>query len=169
VEPSEIFGCTFKNKRAYVLGEPVSVASSGTAGISLETLDGPTVAYEAGSGGPTGAEWRVVVRDLSNGKVIDDLPTGTPAHPQLPRTEGGLTVRDVGIGPATSIVVKSDGGVAWIVSAPKEDGYYQVHAVDKTGSRVLASGPEIDPTSLALAGSTLYWSEAGRPMSATLN
>jgi len=34
---------------------------------------------------------------------------------------------------------------------------------------VLATGTSIDPSSLALAGSTLYWSEAGKPFTAQLD
>lgn len=174
VEPTEIFGCAFDTRRSYVLGEPTPKAGtpSGISGITLETLSGTIVAYEAGSGGPTGADWVVVVRDLSTGKVLHSVPTGTPAHPKPPRVEGGLTIRDVGIGPAKSIVVKSDGAVAWIAQDAVEGSTYtsyQVHALDKTGSRVLASGPNIEPHSLALAGSTLYWTEGGKPMSAALN
>jgi len=45
---------------------------------------------------------------------------------------------------------------------------YEVRAVDKTGSRLLASGGDIDPTSLALAGSTLYWTQGSLPFSAQL-
>jgi hypothetical protein len=65
-----------------------------------------------------------------------------------------------------AIVVKSDGSVAWIVESSSE---YQVRAVDKSGSRVLSSGTNIDPHSLALAGSTLYWTQGGKPKSAMLN
>jgi hypothetical protein len=50
-----------------------------------------------------------------------------------------------------------------------EKGRYQVHAADTTGSRLLASGANIDPTSLALAGRTIYWMQGGRSFSATLN
>ncbi len=66
-------------------------------------------------------------------------------------------------------MVKLDGSVAWIVETGEEEGRYQVHAVDKSGSRVLASGPNIDPSSLALAGSTLYWTQGDQPFSASLN
>jgi hypothetical protein len=66
-------------------------------------------------------------------------------------------------------VVKRDGSVAWIVETNQEEGRYQVHAVDKSGSRVLATGPDVDPTSLALAGSTLYWAQGDQPFSASLN
>jgi hypothetical protein len=68
-------------------------------------------------------------------------------------------------------VVKSDGAVAWIVAiyGREHPAEYEVHALDRTGSRVLAFGPGISPRSLALAGSTLYWTQGGNPMSAPLN
>jgi hypothetical protein len=73
-----------------------------------------------------------------------------------------------GIGPITSLVVKPDAAVAWIVNTDEENGGYQVHAADKTGPRVLATGADIAPGSLALAGSTLYWTQGGRPFSGVL-
>jgi hypothetical protein len=83
------------------------------------------------------------------------MPNGSPAEPG-----------DIGLGDTAAIVVKSDGSVAWIVTT--SDGP-QVRSVDKTGEHLLAASPEIDPTSLALAGSTLYWMQGGKPMSATLD
>ncbi len=169
-----VYGCAYRSKRSYFLGSvPEAVGTPvGNGGVGLETLGGPMAAYEDSSSGPTGADWGVVVTDLSNGKVVHRVPTGTPVHPEPPRIEGGLTNRYVGIGPATAIVVKSDGAVAWIAQDAVEGLLpysYQVHALDKTGSRVLAVGPEIEPHSLALAGGTLYWLQGGKPMSATLN
>ncbi len=129
-------------------------------------------AYFEDSGGPGGASWLVEVRNLATGKLVHQVPSGTPAHPEPPRTEGDLTRADVGIGPVESLVVKSDGAVAWIAQDAVEESLpysYQVHVLDKNGSRVLAASTEIEPKSLALAGSVLYWTEAGRPMSARLN
>ncbi len=99
----------------------------------------------------------VIVRNLSTGRLVHRVPTGTSGIP---------TPRSIGIGSAVAIVVKSDGSVAWIVESGSE---YQVHAVDKTGSRVLAAGTDVDPRSLALTGSTLYWTQGGKPASAALN
>jgi hypothetical protein len=56
-------------------------------------------------------------------------------------------------------------------------------STDKTGTRLLASGTNIDPSSLALSvgasdvnarprnieGSTVFWTQGGAPISATLN
>jgi hypothetical protein len=166
-----VYGCSYKAKRFDLLGEvPESVGTPvGTRGVRLETLAGTMAAYEEGSGGPTGASWLVDVRNLATGKLVHRVPSGTPAHPEPPRTEHGLTVTHVGIGPVESLVVKSDGAVAWIVQTSRENGTYQVHILDKTGSRVVAEGPEVERHSLALAGSTLYWTQGGKPMSASLN
>jgi hypothetical protein len=162
-----VYGCSYKNKRSYYFGE-VDVTPYGDEGLELNALAGSDFAYaENGTG-----YWMVTVRDLATGKIVHSVPTGTPAHPEPPRTENGLTRHNVGIGPTTAIVVKSDGAVAWIAQDAVEGLLpysYQVHVLDKTGSRVLAVGPEIEPHSLALVGSTLYWLQGGKPMSATLN
>lgn len=70
-----------------------------------------------------------------------------------------------------SLVVKGDGSVAWIAQDTEtKEGYsYQLHVLDREGEHVLASSPELAPYSLALTGSTLYWTENGKPFSATLN
>jgi hypothetical protein len=69
----------------------------------------------------------------------------------------------------SALLVKSDGSVAWIVETGYPVVQYQVHTVDKSGSRVLASGTDIDPRTLALSGGVLYWTQGGKPMSAVLN
>jgi hypothetical protein len=122
----------------------------------------------------------VVVRDLRTGRVLHRVPTGAPLEPKP-----GY----VGVGNVVSIVVKSDGAVAWIADDYERSGtahgteYIDVYAVDKSGTRLLAAGTEIDPSSLALSvggsnigqgsrtapGSTLYWTQGGQPMSASLN
>lgn len=172
----DVYGCSYKTKRTYLLGSVPSTAGgyeSGDGGeVMLETLAGTMAAYETGLCGPETAGSVIVVRDLYDGKVVHCVPTGTPAHPEPPRTEHGLTVTHVGIGPVESLVVKSDGAVAWIAQDAVEESLsysYQVHVLDKNGSRVLAASTEIEPKSLALAGSVLYWTEAGRPMSAVLH
>lgn len=57
-----------------------------------------------------------------------------------------------------AIVVSSAGGFAWIVRdgtvTPTE---YEVHKFDAGRDAMLDRAPGIDPASLALAGSTVYW------------
>jgi hypothetical protein len=153
-----IYGCAY-GRKPYRLGAIELCYGARCGGPQREVLDGPLVAYEEGGGGEVANTYLVVVRNLRTGRMIHKLPTGTPVTPRP---------YWVGIGPTTTLVVKSDGAVAWIV----ETGYpteYQVHAVDKSGSRVLASGATIEPSSLALAGSTLYWTQGNEPASSPLN
>jgi len=159
----EVFGCTYSKKRSFSLGHVPTCGSSGCLAVEREVLAGPIVAYEETSIGgvsSTSSEWRVVVRDLRTGRVLHRVPTGTPSPPNPSL---------VGDGFAVAIVVKSDGAVAWIVQNGVDPSEYEVQAVDKTGSRLLAASAAIDPSSLALGGSTLYWTEAGKPMSAPLS
>jgi hypothetical protein len=152
------------------------------------TLSGPVVAYEeffTTAGGYTREgevamfSWRVIVRDLRTGRVLHNVPTGNPLEP-------GPGYR--GVGKVVALVLANDGAVAWIAedyerSAMAKAPYFDVYAADIAGTRLLASGTDIDPSSLALsvdathlddyphtiAGSTLYWAQAGQSFSTTLN
>jgi hypothetical protein len=151
-------------------------------------LAGSVVAYEEFfttadrytlEGEPVTTALRVIVRDLRTGRVLHDVPTGTP-----PKPEPG----SVGVGNIVALVLKSNGSVAWIAedserSAAAKAAYFDVYATDKSGTRLLASGTDIDPSSLALsagathlddyphtiAGNTLYWTQGGQSFSTTLN
>jgi hypothetical protein len=128
-------------------------------------------------------EWHVEVRNLHTGRILHEVPTGTPLKPEP---------RYVGVGPIVGLVLKSDGAVAWIAEdyerssvpgrMPFTIPYFDLYAVDKSGTRLLASGTDIDPSSLALSvgsisvgtrrtivGSTLYWTQGGKQSSATLD
>ncbi len=156
----DVYGCAYGHKRSFLLGPVPYGSSSGAGGVSHEALFGLIIAYDEVANSPCCDHWWVLVRDLRDGRVLRRVPTGTPVRPEP---------LSVGIGPAVAIVVKRDSSVAWIVETDQEEGKYQVHAIDKSGSRVLASGSDIDPSSLALAGSTLYWTQDGQPASAVLN
>jgi hypothetical protein len=166
----KIYGCVYGHWGAYFLGvEPrhqvTKYMNESYFGDLNLVLAGPIVAYERFSIGEDLGAVRlgVAVQDLRTGRTLRDEPTGKA---RIPGSEPEL---EFGIGHTTAIVVKSDGSVAWIVKTSASEGRDQVHAVDTTGSRVLASGSDIDPTSLALAGSTLYWTQGGKPFSAPLN
>jgi hypothetical protein len=155
-----VFGCAYRSKHRYLLGPVPYGSATGGEGVEPEALAGSIVAYgHMVIVGSTG-EWTVVVRDLRNGRVLRKAPTGVPVKAEP---------SSLGIGRAVAIVLKTDGSVAWIVETDQENGEYQVHAVDKSGSRTLASGADVAPTSLALAGSTLYWTQGGKPRSAPLD
>jgi hypothetical protein len=190
-EPGEagaeaVYGCAYGYGHSYFIGKGADCGSSGCVGVEHEVLAGPIVAYEdfsIGGVGSMSASYLVVVRDLRSGRVLRRLPTGVPLMPKP-----GY----VGVGNVVALVVKSDGSVAWIAddyerssgtATASEFSYFDVWATDKSGSRLLASGSDIDPSSLALsvggtnigyysrtlAGNTLSWTQGGKPFSATLN
>jgi glucose dehydrogenase len=106
-------------------------------------------------------EQYLVVMDLRNGRILHRVPVGTSSPPSIC------------FGPVLTMIVKSDGATAWIAedvqTSESEPDSYEAWAVDKTGARLLVSGPEIEPYSLTLGGSTLYWTQGGKPLSASLD
>jgi hypothetical protein len=166
-----VYGCTHRERRAYFLGwpyQPLGSSAGGAGGVHELRLAGTVVAYANGdssggqedAAGRSSASWIIEVRSLRNGRLLHSLPTGSPEHPKP-----GYT----GIGPSEGLVVKSDGAVAWIVNAGFGQNELQVHAADRSGSRVLASGSNIAPHSLRLNGSKLSWMQGGSRVSARLN
>lgn len=124
-------------------------------------------------------EWYIEVRNLQTGKLIHRTPTGTPLRPKR---------HYIGVGNIISMVLKPDGSAAWIAEDFERSGsakpittYLDIGAVDKSGTRLLASGTTIDPSSLSLSvgsvgntyapdttGHTVFWSEGGQSRSASL-
>jgi hypothetical protein len=160
-----IYGCVYGSRHTYELG-PVSDCNGagvgGCGGITQVALGGQIVAYDEKLEAPqTGVSAGpvVVVRNLRTGRVLRKLPTGTRSPPSA--------------GPPLALVVKGDGAVAWIAQTRGATSHsvneFEVYAAEAAGSRLLASGAEIDPSSLALVGSTLYWMQAGRAVSTVLN
>jgi hypothetical protein len=158
------WGCVYGKRRSFLLGLAARECSaSGCTALERVTLTRTVVAYETyWSAGREDAviKWHVVVLDLRSGRVLHRVPTGVTSPPDS---------RFVGDVPTRAIVVKGDGSVAWILNTGQHESEYQVHALDKTGERVLATGSDIAPGSLALAGSTLYWTQGAKPFSTALH
>lgn len=108
-------------------------------------------------------------------------PGGTSATVDLRSTASGRRVRRIlrpgGDDPGeleyvTDLVVRRDGALAWIIElrdAADSPARYQVRSsLSGTASTILAEGNDIAAGSLALAGSTLYWTQGGLARSATL-
>jgi hypothetical protein len=185
-------GCGFETfygrargaKRRFELGLPPPEigSASGINQIQHLALSGTMAAFEHRSGGAVEStryeDW-VVVRDLRTGRVVYHVPSGAPLHPKA-----GY----VGVGQLVSLVVKSDGAAAWIAEdyertpLESEHPFFDVETVDDSGSHLLASGEDIDPSSLALSvgasnvgerersvtGTVVYWRKGGVPSSAEL-
>lgn len=184
-----IRGCSFGQRRSFfvsacgnkesavVCAERSKVSLVGTIVASEEAFNGECRCSEKSI-----SEWHVVVQNVHTGEVLHEVPTGTPLKP-----ERGY----VGVGPIVGLVLKSDGSVAWIAEDYERSSvlygagapYFDVYATDRAGTRLLAAGTNIDPSSLALsvggtgvggsrqaiAGGTLYWTQGGKSESAVLN
>jgi hypothetical protein len=164
---AEYRGCAYGSRRSYPLGPTPYGSSSGGGEALSHTLSGTIVAYdESSSSGQTGEQKSfrdlIIVKNLRTGMTLHRVPTGVPTM-QTPE------VSEIGTGPASIIVVKADGAVAWIAPTGTGVGLRQIRAVDKSGTRVLASGPGIGRSSLTLAEGRLYWTQGDVPASAILN
>jgi hypothetical protein len=164
VPTNAYYGCVYGSRHTYELGTPsdcIDVSIGQCGGITNVVLAGSTVAYEESSNRPLA--WWIIVRDLRSGRVLRRLRTNTPGPVNT-------------AGAVEALVLKSNGAVAWVAQAhlptaiPNGPREYEVYAADATGeSRLLASGSGIEPASLALAGSTVYWTQQGHAVSAPLN
>jgi hypothetical protein len=161
----EYRGCMYGSRRSFRLGlELISGSPFASFGVSNVTLAGTTVAYalerSSGTGEFEKRELHVLVVSVRTGKTVHKVPTGIlkPAVPGV-----------VGAGETRTILVKSNGSVAWINDKFQKENRFEVHALDTTGERVLAVGSNIAPESLALAGNMLYWIQDGKPFSAVLH
>jgi hypothetical protein len=156
-----VFACAHGHRR-YTLGEPAEFGPEGGGGVASERLAGTMVAYEQsrveGSSEPGHVHRVIFVRNLLTGRVVHEAATAQAKF-----------AGDVGKGSAEKIVLKRDGSVAWIVQTERDPDELQVHAVDRTGSRLLAAAADIAPGSLTLKGSTLRWIEGGKPAYAILH
>ena len=85
------------------------------------------------------------------------------------RLVSGLFAFGAGV---TDFVLRANGSSAWIeqpeVGAPAS-APLRVVKRDAGGRTLLASGTDIESSSLALAGSTVYWIQGGVPLAAVLN
>jgi hypothetical protein len=186
-----IRGCIYGQRKSFFISACSNEESAGVcADKSHVTLAGAIIAYKyanVNSGKypeleKSVNEWYVVVRNLRTGRVLHEVPTGTPL-----KAEPG----SIGVGPVVALVLKSDGSVAWIAedyersATPLGTGapYFDVYATDTNGTRLLASGSNVDPSSLGVSvggsgvggngrtieGSTLYWTQGGLPFSTTIS
>ncbi len=165
--------CSDADPRPFVLFECEEFLLCEGPGYSDLTLAGAMLAYEryefTGSSRYMTAEpssWVIQVRDLRTHRLVHSAPTSTSAPPPS---------KVIGNGRSEGIVVKSDGSVAWIAvdgeptAASTLPTNYQVWKIDRSGEHLLATGTRIVPHSIALAGSTIYWTDAGAPASARLD
>jgi hypothetical protein len=137
------YACLYRVGRSVSLG--TSYVGSGPSLDKLERirLAGPYVAYVRFDYDHTFTTSRLAVRDLRTGRVV--------------QRAGPLTSR------VTDLELTQTGAAAWI----SDDGARSYEVWGPNGKR-LDAGTDIDPRSLAVAGSTVYWTRGGRSFSAYL-
>ena len=142
------YACATKTGRVRKLG---SFDLEG-GGARLFRIAGTRVAFDDldCSGGSAGCIGAVRVVDVKSGAR---------------RAAGNAT----GTGIARDLELTRTGAVAWTrapASGQPDPG--EVRKLDADGEVVLDAGPDLDKESLAVSGSTLYWTRGGAPRSAQL-
>lgn len=138
-----VFACLRRPHRTVYLGRHEFL----DVGVTTVRLNGTSVAYERLACNRTDCTGGIRVRNLRT-RVVRSSP--------IP----------VGAGAATQIVVSPGGAAAW--TRLVKTSAVEVRALGSGGERLLDSGTDVDAKSLALGGSTIYWTKAGTAQSAPL-
>jgi hypothetical protein len=153
----QVYGCAFGYHRTHLLG--ASSRSIREDRVSAIAVAGTTAGYATTRYGVDTVSSAVVVRDLRTGRQLRTLPASNVGLPE--------SVQIV-----ESLVVKSDGAIAWISRTFSIIGrgstQLEVQRADARGQAVLDSGRSIRSRSLRLRGSTLTWRDAAGTRSASL-
>jgi hypothetical protein len=151
-----VYGCS--NARSYRLGY-YGRGRPGGVSVVLVRVASRVVAYSTRAQGVDTASESVSVRRLTDGKrLYEDRATVGPVGPESFQS-------------VASLVVKSDGSVAWIGAASSIGGPHRIVEVlrhDRRGLRLLDSGAAVARKSLRLRHSTLRWKHGGGTRRATL-
>lgn len=86
----------------------------------------------------------------------------------------GRVLRQSGrTGEPRALVMTSAGSLAVLAMLPYDGPpglpQFEIRRIDRTGVTVLDVSSDIDPSSLAVGGSWIYWTRAGQPQSAPIN
>jgi hypothetical protein len=139
----KVFACLLKPKRTVYLG----AFDFEALGIRRVSLNGPSVGYEKVDCQHADCTGAIKVRNLRTGVLRRSI---MPPHSLV----------------ADRVVASRSGAVAW--TRRTRPGVVEVRALGASGERLLDSGPDVAPDSLALAGSTVYWKRGGQAYSASL-
>lgn len=155
VSGESVYGCA-NGGPSYKLGASGQVVRENRVGPVA--VAGKDAGYGVASFGVDTGYTEVVVRNLATGQ---ELHSAVASRKFLVES---FKVVD-------SIVVKSDGSVAWIsevTSVVSHRPYLEVHRLDSRGEAILDTGSGITTRSLRLRGSTLTWRDGSRTRTASL-
>jgi hypothetical protein len=154
-----VYGCAGPRGHGYRLG--VTQTCNNADRVGPVTLSGAVAAYGVQRCGVDTGTAQVVVRRLTDGKVLH-------AFPAVSRVPGAESIAAV-----ATVVVKRDGSTAWIGDAHsivrRGSSVTEVRRFDTHGQTLLDHGPGIAVGSLRLQGSRLSWAHAGTLRSASLS
>jgi len=159
-DSGDMWGCAYGNHRVRHL-ENLGAAPILYFGDIV--MAGHFVAAESGAGDPdSGYAWdSICIFNVLDGHTLACFGDANGAN-------------GAGGGGVGSMVVKPDGSAAWIAEppgdAPNQVPYSgnEVWAYDADGYRLVASGADIAPASLALGRNRIYWIQGGAAESAPL-
>lgn len=156
-DPDRVFFCSQRTGRRSALGWDDCFNA---AEVQLVRVSRRLLAVDLFSCGPGGTVSTIDLRRTGNGRRVRRLEAAPG-----PAALGALA-------DLTDLVLRADGALAWIVelrAAATSPPRYEVRrALRGAAPELVAQGPDIAPGSLALAGSTLYWTQAGTPRSSPL-
>jgi len=155
---SDVYGCSLGGKQSYRLGSTARSIRQGRVGPLA--LAGRDAAYGFTRYGVDTLSATVIVVRLSDGEQLHNgSATSKPLGPEFFQS-------------VESVVVKSDGAVAWVAKAgsiiSRRPADVEVNRADARGQLLLDSGAGIDPPSLRLHNSTVSWRHGSAMHSATL-
>jgi hypothetical protein len=155
------YGCHYGRGRAYALGDRNGEESADFNELNFLQVAGAFAGYERLTTGRLGSLSRSTTINLRTGRFVRDVYNG--GGPSAPVVE------------VTDLELRRTGSMAWITQSRDSDVsgplpiQYEVRAGVRSSSfALLDAGPDVDPRSLALEGTTLYWTRAGVRRSAAL-
>lgn len=157
VSAGTAYGCARGGRRHIRLGARRTCL--GTARIDPVVVTGALAAYGSETCGVDAGTTNVVVRRLTDGRQLRSAPATGPVGPESYAS-------------VTSLVLRSDGAVAWIgqgQSIGTRRRVVEVWRSDRHGLARLGSGARICARSLRLRGATLQWRDGTGTRTATLS
>jgi hypothetical protein len=156
---SQLFACLQASGRPWALATGINVPDGYLAVVRLA---GDFVAFGAYEGSAC-ARYGMCPPGYSPSltTAVVDLRTGARRDFHLADPRGTPVA-------GHALVLNSRGSIAWIGCPVGCDAGRELHTIDAQGNHLLDTGA-LDAASLRLSGSTLSWTNAGAPRSATLS
>lgn len=152
-----VYGCSSRTGRRTTLGQ-TSISAKDRTRLGLVRLAGSYAAFASSTFGVDSGGAEVSVVRLSDGRRVR---TGQAVDQGLVESVQSVP----------SLVVRSDGAVAWIGQVRSIIGrgeQLEVHRADRRGAALLDRGADIAPRSLRLRGRRLSWRDGSSTRTSTL-